>query len=482
MSGWSSRARSTHICGGGTVPRRGEDIVAAPVHRSPECDGCGCQHDRSNRADILWKKAPHAILCRFRGPYERRLWRYGAPQRKGRSVLFLTDPTAPDGWTISRRPFFTRTCAHYDPIDCGQARGAPCRWGSPALVHTLPGREPPWNVLFFGTDDFALESLKLLHKSSLDTEGAVVGRLEVVSLPSVLPKGFPVANYASDKGLPIHVWPDTGQCSQFDVGVVASFGRLLSEKLILQFPYGILNVHPSLLPKWRGPAPIIHTVLNGEERTGVTIMQIRPKRFDIGPIVMQETFPVSHKCTSKELEAVLSQHGARMLISVLKNLPERLSSCIEQPKEGATFAPKISSTLSCVRWEEQTAQQILRLERAIGFAMPLQAVWMGTPIKLLNFIEVPDSLIRSDFPTIPGAIRYLCGPQILVVRCKDGWVGVRTVKLKKKLSAKDFYNGYLHHWFLQKSNPAQGECCFTTLDLPEKPKKVKQKSVLVGNL
>ncbi|XP_077323851.1 methionyl-tRNA formyltransferase, mitochondrial-like isoform X2 [Lithobates pipiens] len=339
---------------------------------------------------------------------------------------------------------------------------------------------PPWNVVFFGTDDFALESLKILHRYSR-TEEALIERLEVVSLPCLLPKGFPVTNYADDHGIPVHQWPDTGQCQKFDVGVVASFGRLLSEDLILKFPYGILNVHPSLLPRWRGPAPVIHTVLNGDEKTGVTIMQIRPKRFDVGPIVMQKTFPVPPMCTSKELEAVLSKHGAEMLLSVLKSLPHCLSFTKEQPKEGVTFAPKISAALSCVRWEEQTPEEILRLERAVGFAIPLQAVWMGTPIKLLGFTEVPDPLIRSDFSRVPGAIRYLSGPEILAVRCKDGWVGIRTVKLKRKLSAKDFYNGYLHPWFTQNSSLPMEECRFSTLYVPEKPKAAKRKPVSVRN-
>ncbi|XP_072258729.1 methionyl-tRNA formyltransferase, mitochondrial [Pyxicephalus adspersus] len=340
---------------------------------------------------------------------------------------------------------------------------------------------PPWNVMFFGTDQFALESLKILHKYS-KTEEAVVGRLEVVSLPSLSPKGFPVTNFAEDQGLPVHKWPDTGQCHEFDVGVVASFGSLLSEDLILKFPYGILNVHPSLLPRWRGPAPIIHTVLNGDEKTGVTIMQIRPKRFDVGPIVMQQAFPVPPMCMSKDLEAVLSKHGAEMLVSCLKNLPEYLSTTKEQPKEGVTFAPKISASVSCVRWEEQTPEEIMRLERAVGFALPLQAVWMGTPVKLQGFVGVPDSLIPSEFSRAPGVIRYLPGPQILVVGCKNGWVGIKNVKHKKKLSAKDFYNGYLHPWFTQNSGLPMEECRFSTLYIPEKPKTKKQRPVPVKNM
>ncbi|XP_053321542.1 methionyl-tRNA formyltransferase, mitochondrial [Spea bombifrons] len=344
-----------------------------------------------------------------------------------------------------------------------------------------PGRSrPPWNVLFFGTDDFALESLKGLNK--FRTQEPVVGRLEVVTLPSSLPKGLPVRNYAADQGIPVHEWPSTGCCDQFDIGVVASFGRLLSEDLILKFPYGILNVHPSCLPRWRGPAPIIHTVLNGDENTAVTIMQIRPKRFDVGPIVMQQMYPVPPKCTAKELEAMLAGYGSEMLISVLKNLPQSLKWSREQPKEGVTFAPKVTPAMGCVRWEEQGVEEIMRLERAIGFVVPLQTVWMGSPVKLLNFVEPPDSLNVLETVGVPGSVRYLRGPEILVVRCKDGWVGVRTVVLKKKLSAKDFYNGYLHQRLSQTSNIQQEMCRFYTLYLPPKAKIPKKSQTSCRNV
>lgn len=95
-------------------------------------------------------------------------------------------------------------------------------------------------------------------------------------------------------------------------------------------------------------------------------MQIKPRRFDVGPILKQETVPVPPKSTSKELEAVLSRLGANMLISVLKNLPESLNNGRQQPAEGVTHAPKISAATSCIKWEEQTSEQIFRLYRAVG--------------------------------------------------------------------------------------------------------------------
>ncbi|XP_065544760.1 methionyl-tRNA formyltransferase, mitochondrial [Lathamus discolor] len=346
---------------------------------------------------------------------------------------------------------------------------------------------PPWRVLFFGTDRFAVTALRALQAAREPSEDSLVSRLEVVTLPSRLPGDLPVRSCARELQLPVHEWPHTGPAGQFDVGVVASFGRLLSEDLILQFPYGVLNVHPSCLPRWRGPAPIIHTVLHGDKVTGVTIMEIRPKRFDVGPIIKQEEFAVPPRCTAKELEVVLSKMGANMLISVLRNLPESLKNKKEQPKEGVTFAPKISIAKSCVRWEEQTAAQVIQLHRAIGSMFPLQTLWKGATVKLLDFVEVDDipgfaEQTLNDCGAAPGSLLYHKASQMLIARCKEGWVGIKAVVLKKKLTAVDFYNGYMHSWFQQKSRAVHQECRFQTLKLSTAKKTLKEREMLSQNI
>ncbi|XP_036788230.2 methionyl-tRNA formyltransferase, mitochondrial [Manis pentadactyla] len=337
--------------------------------------------------------------------------------------------------------------------------------------------KPPWRVLFFGTDQFACEALRALHAARENKGERLIEKLEVVTVPSPSPKGLPVKQYAVQAQLPVYEWPDVG-AGEYDVGVVASFGRLLSEALILKFPYGILNVHPSCLPRWRGPAPIIHTVLHGDRVTGVTIMQIRPKRFDVGPILKQETVPVPPKSTTKELEAVLSRLGADMLISVLKNLPESLSNGRQQPTEGVTHAPKISACTSCIKWEEQTSEQILRLYRAIGNIIPLQTLWMDNTMKLLDLVEVDSSVLTDAKLTgqavIPGSVIYHRQSQCLLVCCKDGWIGVQSVMLKKTLTATDFYNGYLHPWYQRNSQVQISQCRFQTLRLPTRKKQEKK--------
>ncbi|XP_037249482.1 methionyl-tRNA formyltransferase, mitochondrial [Falco rusticolus] len=347
---------------------------------------------------------------------------------------------------------------------------------------------PPWRVLFFGTDRFAVTTLRALEAAREPSKGSLVSRLEVVTLPSHLPGDLPVRNCARELQLPVHEWPHTGPVGQFDVGVVASFGRLLSEDLILQFPYGVLNVHPSCLPRWRGPAPIVHTVLHGDKVAGVTIMEIRPKRFDIGPIIKQEEFAVPPRCTAKELEVMLSKMGANMLLAVLKNLPESLKNKKEQPKEGVTFAPKISIAKSCINWEEQTAAQIIQLHRAIGSMFPLQTLWKGTTVKLLDFEEVDnipgfsDQMLNDHGAVVPGSLLYHKESQTLIARCKEGWVGFKRVILRKQLTALDFYNGYLHSWFQRQSRTIHQECRFQTLKLSTAKKTLKKRKIFAQDI
>ncbi|XP_039214804.1 methionyl-tRNA formyltransferase, mitochondrial isoform X2 [Crotalus tigris] len=342
-----------------------------------------------------------------------------------------------------------------------------------------PRREkPPWRVLFFGTDHFSTEILRALQAARMPRPDHLVDHLEVVTLPPSHSKVLPVKKYAEQFHLPVHIWPDVGACENFDVGVVASFGRLLSEDLILKFPYGMLNIHPSYLPRWRGPAPIVHTVLHGDTVTGVTVMQIRPKRFDVGPIIKQEEFAIPPRCSAKELEPLLSKEGANMLIAVLQNLPESLTKKKEQPKEGVTNAPKVTVAMSCIQWEEQTAEQILRMHRALGAMMPLKTLWMGSSVKLLDFEEeeiLPDftDKVVAEKEAIPGLVLYHKQLKILVIRCKEGWVGVKTIIHKKKLTATDFYNGYLHSWPQNNSQTAVKNCRFQTLKLTPVKKKLK---------
>ncbi|KAM8890430.1 methionyl-tRNA formyltransferase, mitochondrial [Synchiropus picturatus] len=321
--------------------------------------------------------------------------------------------------------------------------GAQAGRGRPICTRASPA-SPPWRLLFFGSDQFAVESLKLLAASRASGEG-LLKTLEVVTLGGEVP----VRRFAAQHQLPVHSWPLGETEGRFDVGVVVSFGCLLPERLIRTFPHGILNVHPSLLPRWRGPAPVFHTVLHGDRVTGVSVMQIRPHKFDVGPILSQQLHQVPDRCSAEQLGAALATKGAHLLLDTLRNLPERMASKQEQSRSGATFAPKIHSSMSWVSWEEQTCEQIDRLYRAIGCRIHLRTMWEGRSLKLLDFVgRCHIALADERRRPAPGSVTFLKESNTLAVWCKDGCVGFKAVLLKKRLTAADFYNGYLHQTLL----------------------------------
>ncbi|XP_034487637.1 methionyl-tRNA formyltransferase, mitochondrial isoform X2 [Drosophila innubila] len=132
-------------------------------------------------------------------------------------------------------------------------------------------------VLFFGTDNFSLPSLQKLHQN----------KVEVGVVTSFKSPANCVRSYAELQKLPLYRWPITAeQCAAYEVGVVVSFGHMIPLPIINAFPSGIINVHASLLPRWRGAAPIIYAIMKGDTKTGVSIMQIQPHHFDIGDEIL----------------------------------------------------------------------------------------------------------------------------------------------------------------------------------------------------
>lgn len=142
---------------------------------------------------------------------------------------------------------------------------------------------------------------------------------------------------------------------EYDLGLVVSFGHLIPEKVINQFPMylfnyfmlflllfdyncrGILNVHASLLPRWRGAAPIIYALANGDTKTGVTIMKIKPEKFDVGDIVSQVVVDIPKDIKMPELHRKLGSTGAEELVRIVKKLPEALNNVKPQSEQNVTF-------------------------------------------------------------------------------------------------------------------------------------------------
>ncbi|KAG5315919.1 FMT protein, partial [Acromyrmex insinuator] len=309
-----------------------------------------------------------------------------------------------------------------------------------------------WNVLFFGTTNFSLESLRSLYN---EYRAKKLCRLEVVSVCKG--KKNVVVQYAEEKGIIVNEWPLKNNPQDFHIGIVVAFGHLIPLNIINSFPLGMLNVHNSLLPRWRGAAPDIYTLMKGDTQTGITIMRIAEK-FDTGDIVTQEKIDIHADETRPELNMKLAKLGANVLIDVIGKLPQVLSSSRPQEKLGVTYAPKVASRTSLVKWDEMTAKNVYDLQRALLGLYPLKTKFEDVTIKLLDVRQTskPEDARNVD---IPGFARFDRKSNALVVTCKGpSWISTTKVIVKghSVMSALQFRNGFIRgrkkDWILFQSN------------------------------
>ncbi|ELU13226.1 hypothetical protein CAPTEDRAFT_167871 [Capitella teleta] len=302
-------------------------------------------------------------------------------------------------------------------------------------------KSQPWKILFLGTDDFSLPHLQAVHNRYERFDVTYILIIEALTFSCA------VGKYAMQAGIQGHVWPYVPQPGAFDVGVVASFGHLLPAELINAFPHGILNVHPSLLPKFRGSAPINHTILSGDSVTGVSIMQIAAHRFDVGPLLLQEKCNIEEGISATELRSQLSSLGSKMLLHALSDLHNLEKEAKVQSEVGVSKAPKIKLKHARVNWERQTPRDIDRQYRAVGTVHTLQSEWQGQVVKmddmvpLKEFQPIEKGLPSNDVPC--GTPLFHIASESLCIKCRDGWVAFRQIVFKKQMSAKDFSNGYI---------------------------------------
>ncbi|XP_067943660.1 methionyl-tRNA formyltransferase, mitochondrial-like isoform X2 [Watersipora subatra] len=312
---------------------------------------------------------------------------------------------------------------------------------------------PSWKVLFLGTDRFAIKILDALYVEFLKRESIVGGRQLVKRLDVVTKQSEgAVKDFVRGKSTDMKhfIWPDVGiEAGEFDVGVVASFGHLLPKSFIDLFPYGILNVHPSLLPRWRGCAPIPYTILAGDKKTGVTIQQIQPYKFDVGPIVNQREIPVPSGATSLQLLDILGDLGGDLLIETLQDLSHLEDIEIDQDDRYATYAYKINKQDSrfLIDWNSDTCDLVDRKFRAFGEMHNIWTYFGEYKVKLSKLVAPKEmqwyTMRDPRLAGRAGALAYLGQKDCVAIQCTDGLVGVREISVKKAMSAKSFYNGYL---------------------------------------
>ncbi|XP_068631238.1 methionyl-tRNA formyltransferase, mitochondrial isoform X1 [Battus philenor] len=300
-----------------------------------------------------------------------------------------------------------------------------------------------YNVLFFGSDNIALNSLRRVNE--FRKQESIINRLDLVTANTSKNKSI-IEKYACLENINTLRWPlQSLNPGEYDIGLIVAFGHLIREDILKKFPLGMVNVHPSLLPRWRGAAPIIYSLLHGDQITGVTLMKIKADVFDIGEIISQQEVPVLKDIKLPELTEQLSKIGADMLVECLKHLPQSLQNAKPQSEEGVTYAKKINKNIGSVKWSEMSAIQVYNLYRAIYGLYSLKTKFKDKEMKLFNaFLYDVDEVEHSDIP--PGSIQYCEKSSSIRILCSDRkYINFKSLRIvgKKEITALDFYNGYI---------------------------------------
>ncbi len=297
-------------------------------------------------------------------------------------------------------------------------------------------------VVVFGTSEFAVPSLE-----------QVAARHDVVLCVTQpdRPQGrglhvepSPVKRAAVRLGLPL-AQPLRLRASDLngfhaDVGVLVSYGQMVPREVLALPAHGVLGVHPSLLPKYRGAAPIASAIVHGEAVTGVTIYRLN-ERLDAGDILCQRQAPIAPEEDAGRLTERLARIGAEELLSGLEALASGRERWRPQDESQATFALKLTKAQGRIDWT-QPAEQIARIIRAMSPWPGATATWHGQPLRIWAVAASEGALSTAN----PGQIVQVT-PEAVVVGTGRGTLKVSEVQLagKRRMRVSEFLAGHPLH-------------------------------------
>jgi len=302
---------------------------------------------------------------------------------------------------------------------------------------------PPLRVVFFGTPAFAVPTLRAL----IESRHPVVA---VVSQPD-RPKGrghqveaTPTRALALQHGIPVlqptklrdQAFLDDISSLRTGLGVVAAYGRILPDMLLRIPERGMINVHASLLPKYRGAAPIHRAVMNGDRETGVTIMRV-VQQLDAGPAIETVTVSIPPDATSVDVERELADAGARLLVEVVDRMAAGPVPEAPQDESLATFAPKLEKIESPIDWR-LPAQRIHDRVRGLQ-PWPMASTVIAGARCLIQRTQVADDPCDSG----PGVVVMAEGDTIAVAAGDGAAVNILQLQPegKRVMTAREFLSG-----------------------------------------
>ena len=315
-------------------------------------------------------------------------------------------------------------------------------------------------IVFMGTPDFAVESLKKVYEAGYKIEA-------VVTNPD-RPKGrgmklipSPVKVFAEEHELNVLQPQKVRNNLEFieeikkikpDVICVVAYGKILPKELLEIPKLGCINVHGSLLPKYRGAAPIQWAVLNGDEETGITTMYM-DVGMDTGDMILKEKVTIGEDETTGELWDRLSEIGGNLLVKTLK-LIEAGKAPREKQGEEYTLAPMLNKEMAKIDWENKNAVEIKNLVRGLNPIMGAYSYLNGKKIKFWKIKVLSNDELEKDYPEIKeyeyrlpglesGTVLLSDSKKGLYIKAKNGIIKVLEIQGEnaRKMSTQEFLRG-----------------------------------------
>ncbi|MSO46329.1 MAG: methionyl-tRNA formyltransferase [Acidobacteria bacterium] len=309
------------------------------------------------------------------------------------------------------------------------------------MVTTTP--PAPLRVVFFGTPGFAGPTLEALLRSRHVVAGVVTqpdrprGRghrmLDAPAKAMAIAAGVPVLQ---PQRLKDPAFIEKLMALGSDLGVVAAYGKILTDQVLAIPTHGFVNVHASLLPRYRGAAPVHRAVIAGERGTGVTIMRV-VQALDAGPMLADARRPIAPDETSDEVERDLARLGAALLIATLDDLAAGQVPEMPQDDSQATYAPKLQKEEGLIDWR-WTAERLHNLIRGLH-PWPHAFTFLGTR----RFIVRRSRWSAEPSPEAVGTVVEAAGDR-LAVATGSGILEVAEIQAegKRPMSARDFLAGH----------------------------------------
>ncbi len=295
--------------------------------------------------------------------------------------------------------------------------------------------------IFFGTPDFAVPSLSLL--SSTNQCLAVVTATDKPAGRGHNMQISPIKKYALEHNLKIYQ-PKNLKSQKFieslkilnaDIFIVVAF-RMLPKEIWSLPPLGTINLHASLLPDYRGAAPIQHAILNGETKTGVTSFFIR-ESIDTGDIILQQEISIHESDDAGSLHDKMMEEGARLLVKTVDHIQHPEFKAIPQSNSSSLIAPKIFPENTIINWDNK-CKNVYNFIRAFCPYPGAKTTYNGEVFKIYK-----TSIESSDNKLNPGSWIFDFTENTLKISCIDGYLKILEIQppSKRKMNTKDYING-----------------------------------------